>query len=719
VVLSFYWPARGAAAAGPGSFSPNAFLQIDPDGAVTLMATRPEMGQGVRTALPMMIAEELEVDWKKIRIVQAELDPEKYGEQYVGGSNSMPESWEPMRKAGAAARMMLIQAAAQLWGVSEQSCHAESGEVIHSASGRRLSYGSLVAGARRIPAPKEIRLKEPKDYKLLGTRVASLDIPEIVTGRIGFGLDTKVANLLHAVIERSPVFGGTIAAVEEREARAVAGVQTVIRIDADALPEFGENSPKPASGVAVIADSTWAALKGRKALRVTWNPGAGAGDSTERLREQAMELSKKPPARVKFETGDPDQALARAAKTIEAVYEVPYLAHAPMEPMNCVAHCNGDSCEIWAPTQNPEGARSVAAKVLGIPERRIRIHLVRMGGAFGRRFYADFVAEAVILSKAVAAPVQVFWTREDDMRHGFYRPAGYYVLRAGIDSKGKLTAWTESLINAARGEYLHWNLPEGMREFPAAADLWQYDFPGGLVPNFRISGSALHTRIPRGQWRAVEDSMNVFVYQGFIDEVAHLAGRDPLEYRLELLGSPREMPYDSDPKYTYNTGRLAAVLRLAADKAGWGKSLPRGWGRGIAGAYCNEAYVAQVAEVEVDAAGSVKVQRVVSAVDCGTVINLSGAEAQVEGSILYGLSAALWEQITVEQGQVVEGNFNDFPVMRLPDVPKLEIHFVPSALPPLGMGEPALPPIAPALTNAIFAATGKRLRRLPIRGQVI
>ena len=718
LLLSFYLPDwRADAASQP--FAPNAFLRIDPDGSVTLIATRPEMGQGVRTALPLLIAEELEVDWKRVRIEQANFDPERYGEQYVGGSNSVPESWEPMRRAGAAACRMLIAAAARRWGVPAERCRAQSGAVWHLDSERRLEYGSLVKEARSVPVPppSEIRLKDPAEYRLLGTRIASVDGPEIAAGRAEFGVDVRLPGMLFAAIERSPVFGATIAAVEDGAARALAGVRAVVRIDAPALPEFASNSPKPPSGVAVVADSSWAALKGRAALRVRWSSDGGAEESSERLRQKAAALATKAPERVKFESGDPDRALAQAAKALEAVYELPYLAHATMEPMSCTAHVGGAGCEIWAPTQNPEGARAAAAKVSGLPPEQIRIHPIRMGGGFGRRYYSDFVAEAVLVSKAARAPVQVLWTREDDMRHGFYRPAACHLLRAGIDADGKLMVWTQTLVNAARGEFLRWSLPEGMTAFPAAADLWPYDFPGGFVPHFRIAGSALHSRIPRGQWRAVEESTNVFATQSFIDEVAHLAGRDPLEYRLELLGPPRAMSYSSDGATTYDSGRLSGVLRLAAEQAGWDRALAPGRGRGIAAAYCNEAYAAQVVEVAVDDAGKIRVERVVAAIDCGTVVNLSGAEAQVEGSVIQGLSAALHEEITVERGRVVQSNFHDYPLLRIAGAPKIEVHFVLSSLPPLGLGEPALPPVAPALASAIFAATGRRIRRLPIRGQ--
>ncbi|AHG93837.1 aldehyde oxidase and xanthine dehydrogenase molybdopterin binding protein (plasmid) [Gemmatirosa kalamazoonensis] len=696
--------------AAPDALAPNAFVRLEPDGAVVIVVARPEMGQGVRTTLAMLVAEELDAPWERVRVEQGDLDPSRYGEQYTGGSAVVRTSWEPLRRAGAAARALLVGAAAARWGVPVAECTTEPGEVVHAATGRRAAYATLLDDARRGTPPAEPPLKEPGAYRIIGRPTRGVDVPDIVTGRARYGVDVRVPGMLFASVERSPVFGGRLAAVDDRAARASRGVVAVVRIDADAMPAFAPNSPKPPNGVAVVADGTWHATEGRRALRLTWDARGGEVESTRRMRDEAVAASGRAPRLVRRNDGDVDRALAGAARTLDAVYEVPLLAHAPMEPMSCTAHVRVDSCEIWAPTQNPEDVRDVAARVTGLEPWRITVHVVRMGGAFGRRFYSDFAAEAVAVSKQVGRPVQVVWTREDDVRHDFYRPAGYYHMRAGLDASGALVAWTQHLVNASRGHYLNWPPGDGQRELDPG-ELEPFDAPAGLVPNVRLGYTPLASRIPRGQWRAVEPSSTVFVSQSFLAEAAQAAGQDPLPYQLALLGAPRTLPFYGG---TYDTGRLAAVLRVAAERGRLGERVPPNEGRGIAGSYSNGIYVAHVAHVAVLPDGAVRVKRVATAVDAGRVVNPLGARAQVEGAIVYGLSAALKQEITVESGRVVQRNFDDYPALRIHEAPAMDVTFVPGGPAPRGLGEGALPSIAPAVTNAIFAATGVRVRRLPV-----
>jgi len=701
---------RGAAAA---AFAPNVFVRLDPDGRITITVARPEIGQGVRTALPMIVAEELDADWSRVHIEQAlAADHEVYGSQHAGGSQSVRVGWLPLRRAGATARAMLIAAAAQQWGAEAASCDTEKGVVVHSPSGRRAAYGALASAAARLPVPAEAPLRDASRFHLIGHPMRQLDAPAIVSGSMHFGLDTRVPGMRFASIERAPVLGARIVAIDDAAARKVAGVTDVVVVDADSLSGFGDNNPSPPNGVAVIATSTWATLKGRRALRVTWSGGAEWED-TQRQRAECRRLATLAPERVVRNDGDVERAFASAARSLEALYELPLLAHAPMEPMNCVADVRPDRCEVWAPTQNPETARAVAAHLSGLPPAAVTLHVTRSGGGFGRRFYCDFVAEATVLSHRVRAPVQVVWTREDDIRHDFYRPASCHAMRGALDGDGRLAAWSQHLVSAQRGEFLRWALPAGVNVLPAGDELGPFDFPAGCVSNLRLMATALHgSAVPLGQWRSVEESSNVFVYQSFIDELAHLARQDPLAFRLAVIGESRVLRYD---EATYDTGRLRRVLEVAAREADWGKPLPRGSGRGIAGCYANHAYVALVAEVNVTASHELRVPRIVAAADFGTVVNPLGAAAQVEGSIVFGLSAALRQEITLSSGRVMQANFNDFPALRMSEAPPIEVHLIPSSETPLGAGEPALPPVAPAVANALFAATGIRVRRLPIR----
>jgi isoquinoline 1-oxidoreductase beta subunit len=704
------WVSPGQDSAG-ASFTPNLLLRIDADGTITLVAPRPEMGQGVRTSLPMLVAEELEVELEDVRLEQADLDDgfEEYGGQYVGGSNSVRTSWVPLRQAGAAAREMLVAAAAARWGVDSETCEARAARVHHPESGRSLGYGELAVEASELSLPEDPPLKAPADFRLIGTEVPQVDAAGITTGSVPFGLDLELPGMLHAAIAHSPILGGGVAAVDASRASSLPGVR-VIEIDARRMPDFPPNNPKPPNGVAVLADSTWAAFQARNRLSIEWEPPAEAAsaESTERFWRRCREQAAEPPERIIREDGQLDGALRAATRRLDAVYRVPFLAHAPMEPMNAAALVEGDRCEVWVPTQNPAGAREIAAIVSGLPEANITVHPLRMGGAFGRRYYSDFVAQAVYLAREAGRPVQVVWTREDDIRQGFYRPAGYHAMRGGLDSTGELVAWSHHLVNASRYRAL------GREAEAGAGEAYPFDLPAEFVPNFRLSYTSVNSVIPRGQWRAIAYSANVFVVESFIDELAHAADSDPFRFRLRLLGEPREVPFYSR---TYDSGRLRSVLEIAADRAGWGDPLTDGRAQGIAASYANGAFVAHVAEVSVESDGSLRIHRVTSAVDIGTVVNPSGARAQEEGSVAMGLSATVGEQITVTDGRVDQSNFHDYPVLRIDRMPEVDVHFVSSSRPPEGIGEGALPPLAPAITNAVFAATGQRIRELPIRMQ--
>jgi len=684
LVIAFHVPEALAAAvtkAAPATrWKPNAYLIVDPKGEVTVIIARSEMGQGSSTGLAMLLAEELEADWTKVRIQQAIPAP-KYGNMSTGGSMSIRSLWEPMRKAGAQAREMLIAAAANQWKVAPGTCRAEHGEVVHPPSGRRLAFGALVAAAAKLPVPEKPVLEERKDWRLIGTSPARLDGPAKVDGRARFGTDVRVPGMLYASVLQCPVFGGKVQGFDPAAALQVPGVVRVERVGND---------------VAVLAKSTWAALRGREALRVTWDEGALAALDSAGIRAKFVELAGQPGQQARKE-GRGTEALASAARTIEAVYEVPFLAHATMEPMNCTAHVQPGSCAVWVSTQNGSSAQRAAAEAAGLKPEQVTIHMTFLGGGFGRRHQHDPLVQAVLLSKAVHAPVQVFWTREDDMQHDFYRPATYNVLRAGLDATGAPIAWTHRMVapgiatqmRFAEKDKPDWSSIDGAANLPYA------------IPNIEVDLVTHDPGVPLGFWRSVGSSQNAYVVECFLDEVAAAAKRDPFELRRELL---KDKP------------QHLAVLELAAKQAGWGTPLPKGQGRGIAVHGCFGSFVAQVAEVEVATAGTVRVKRVFCAVDCGTAVHLDLVRAQMESGIIYGLSAALHGQITLEKGRVVQGNFSDYPVVTMAETPLIEVHFALSGGELGGIGEPGLPPIAPAVANAIFAATGKPVRKLPIAG---
>jgi isoquinoline 1-oxidoreductase subunit beta len=691
LLVGFVVPGAARLARAAADFKPNAFIRITPDNQVTVVCAQSEMGQGVLTAIPMLVAEELEADWSKIRVEQAPANPAFgnpafNGLQATGGSASVRGFWEPMRKAGATAREMLIGAAAETWKVDRTECHAEKGMVLHK-SGKKLSYGQLAEAAAKQPAPANVALKDPKNFKIVGKPAKRLDTPLKVNGKAVYGMDVRLPGMLTAVVARAPVTGAKVASFNADKAKAMPGVKHVVQIG---------------SGVAVVADSYWNAKKGRDALEVKWEDGAGASLSSESLRKTFGELADKP-GTVAVKKGDVGAGLAGGGKKLEAVYEVPYLAHACMEPMNCTAMVKPDGVEVWGSVQAPGLLQIVLSQVAGVKPEQVQVTTTMLGGGFGRRFGFDFAIDAVLASKAVGAPVHVVYPREDDIKAQHYRPASLAKFQATLDAAGhpvaaRIHAVNSSIADAAQMPYESNGLPamkgvdgfsvEGLTEWPYATENLQVEWTKNEPP------------VGVWFWRSVGHSQNIFFVEGFVDELAVAAGKDPYEYRRTLLG---------------NSPRYKGVLELAAQKAGWGKTLPAGHGRGIAVGQSFGSYVAEVAEVSVGKDGKVKVHRVVCAVDCGRTVNPDIIKRQMESSIVFGLSAALYGEITFNGGKVDQSNFHDYEVLRMSEMPAVEVHIVPSTEAPGGVGEPGLPPAAPALVNAIYAATGKRLRKLPLK----
>jgi len=691
LVLGFSLPVRQALgqAAGNkgGAFAMNAFVRISSDGTVTIVANHSEMGQGVYTSLPMLVAEELECDWTKIKVESAPVNPAynhtEWGIQGTGGSTSVASEWERLRTVGATAREMLVAAAADTWKVAKETCHAENGKVV-SSSGQSLTYGQLVDKAARMPLPKDVKLKDPSQFKVIGQSVKRLDTPEKTNGKAIFGLDVNLPGMLVALIERPPVFGGKVQSFKPDKAKAVPGVKEVVQVP---------------SGIAVVATGFWPASIGREALEIVWDEGPNANLSTDGMREQYASLARTS-GKVSRKEGNAEKALQEAASVISSQYEVPYLAHATMEPLNCVVDLRPDSCEIWTGTQFQTADWSAAAQAAGLKPEQVKIHTTLLGGGFGRRAnpQSDFVVQAVQVAKAIKKPVKVIWTREDDMKGGWYRPMWYDQISGALDAKGNIIGLHHTIV----GQSIMLGTPFESAMMVDGVDVTSVEGSTDTpykIPNILVDLHSLRIGVPVQWWRSVGHSHNAFVVESFMDELAHAAGKDPYEFRRSLLSK---------------APRHRAVLELAAEKASWDTPLPKERGRGIALHKSFGSFIAQVAEVSVSPKGDVQVHRVVCAVDCGSVVNPDTVAAQMESGIVFGLTAALYGAITLKNGRVQQSNFNNYPMLALNEMPRVEVHIVQSTEKPTGVGEPGVPPIAPAVANAIFALTGKRIRRLPI-----